>query len=176
MLQKLASFTAKVGAFCYSKGQLEGSVQEGAGVSKQQSLIRPPIKISCPVVSTLHNHCCVQRSGQSRDPLLGLPGLFLPTPPLTRDSLGTTFVRQRLSHQVPCIRSQARTIYFSLTASCCQGDCTHVQLQEICCAQATSKTEDLHPAPLSKKLGQFSTYISYFLPLYTTPCCWPPAE
>lgn len=41
MLQKLASFTAK-GAFCYSQGQLEGSVQEGADISEFQSLIKLP--------------------------------------------------------------------------------------------------------------------------------------
>lgn len=75
------------------------------------------------------------------------------TPPLTTDSPGTTSVRQRLSHQVPRIRSQARTIHFALI----QPPAVTVILQEICCAQATSKTEDLHRDPLSKKMGQFFT-------------------
>lgn len=44
----------------------------------------------------------------------------------------------------------------------------HMQLQEICCAQATSRTEDICPAPLFKRLGQF--FHSHFLTfLYSTP-------
>lgn len=40
-------------------------------------------------------------------------GLLLPAPHLTGDSPGTTSVRQRLTHQVPCNRSLARTIHLS---------------------------------------------------------------
>lgn len=51
----------------------------------------------------------------------------------------------------------------------------HMQLQEICCAQATSRTEDFCPAPLFKKLGQF--FHAHFLTflcstLLLAAVCW----
>lgn len=42
-----------------------------------------------------------------------------------------------------------------------------MQQQEICCAQTTSRTEGFYPAPLSRKLGGFSTHTPCFLVLYT---------
>lgn len=41
-----------------------------------------------------------------------------------------------------------------------------MELWKIVCAQATRKTEDEHPPPLSKKLGLVFTYLSYFPLLY----------
>lgn len=128
MLQKLASFTAK-GAFCYRKGQLEGSVQEGADISELQSLTRPPQK---PVAQSFSPVITLSKDGDRAGTHCWCPdslhqpffpegkqsrfyqvGLLLPAPPLTGDSPGTTSERQRLTHQVPCNRSLARTIHLS---------------------------------------------------------------
>lgn len=103
--------------------------------------------------------------------------LLLPAPPLTGDSPGTTSVRQRLSHQVPSNRSLARTTHFSpiqLPDVSVIVPC--VTAGNLRCASDTSKSEHLHPALLCKQLGQCFMCISYFLLVYTTPCCWPLAE
>lgn len=52
-------------------------------------------------------------SRQQSHPLNCYQGYSYQTTP-TRDSPGTTAVRQRLSHQVPCMGSWPRTIHFSL--------------------------------------------------------------
>lgn len=105
------------------KGQISQNCKALSDLHKNQFPSHSPQSSLCPKMRTEQGLpagaliLCTSLSSQKENQVgftkLTKLGLLLPAPPLTGDSPGTTSVRQRLTHRVPCNRSLARTIHLS---------------------------------------------------------------